>query len=105
MALVERIMGVEEGVASIPVHFFFAANHQRIVGKCSRNDIISWFTLRPEDIAEYDAIAALAPTGQTTAAIANKAMFIEEQHAIFLLAEGRFSGYETPALVRTKIGI
>ena len=111
MALVERLMGLADdgltpdGARKIATHYFFAANHQRIDGALTRQNVIDLFAMSAADITEYDALAALAPTGTAALAVAQKAMFIEKIHAVFMLAEGRFTGYSTPALVRVKLGI
>ncbi len=110
MALVERLMGLaDDGVTldsggKIRVHDFFAANHQRIDGALTRQNVIDLFAMQADDITEYDALAALAPNGTAALAVAQKAMFIEKIHSIFILAEGRYTGYSTPALVRGKLG-
>ena len=112
MALVERLMGLaDDGVTpvgrpqKIPVHAFFAANHQRIEAALTRADVIALFALEADDIVEYDILAALAPTGTNALQTAQKAMFIEKMHAVLILAEGRYAGYDTPAAVRTKLGV
>lgn len=105
MALVERLMGWSASDIKIPVHDFFAANHQRIDGLITRQNVIDMFSMSAADITEYDTLAALAPTGTSAAATANKAMFIEKVHSVFILAEGRYTGYSTPAEVRIKLGI
>jgi len=112
MALIERLMGLaDDGTTpvgqpqKIPVHYFFAANHQRIEGQLTRQEVIDLFVLEADDVTEYDTLAALAPTGTNALATAQKAMFIESIHAVLMLAEGRYAGYSTPALVRGKLGI
>ena len=109
MALVERMMGLAaDGVTpadNIPVHTFFAANHQRIEGKLNRQNVIDMLGLVGADITEYDALVALAPTGATALNVAQKAMYLEGIHSVFLLAEQRLPGYATPAQVRTKLGL
>ena len=55
---------------------------------------------------EFDEIVALAPNGSTALALAQKAQFVESIHSIFILAENQiYAGYDTPTLVRAKIGI
>ncbi len=104
-ALVERLMGLPGFGDKIAVHMFFASNHQRIDGELTRQDVIDAFQMSAADIVEYDALAALAPTGTAALNVAQKAMFIEKIHAIFILAEDRFPGYTTAALVRAKLGL
>lgn len=103
MALVERLMGLEE--PKIPVHDFFAAQSEVIAGRLTLAQIKNFLNMDAAAQAEYDAIAATAPTGSSSTALANKALFIEKIHAIFILAEETYPGYSTPAEVRTKLGI
>jgi hypothetical protein len=110
MALVERLMGVDEvesdpNTHKIAVHAFFAANHQRINGDLSRAQVISMFALDAAAVAEYDTLAAQAPTGSTALATAQKAMFLERIHAVLILGEGGYAGYVTPTEVRAKLGL
>lgn len=103
-ALVERIMGID-GFEKIHVHKFFALNNERIQGRQTRQNVIDALGLTGDDITEYDALAALAPTGTTALAEAQKTMFLESVHSIFILAEERVTGYSTPAQVRAKLGL
>ena len=89
----------------IPAHAFFAANHERIEGRLTRQEVIDLFAMDAATIVEYDVLAATAPTGTNALQTALKALFIEKVHAIFILANGRYAGYDTPAAVRTKLGI
>lgn len=52
------------------------------------------------DIAEWTALIALV-----TGAAASRLSLIQRIHSVFLLAEAKIPGYETPANVRTKLGI
>jgi len=103
MALIERLMALEE--PRIPVHTFFAANHERIEGRVTRAEVIAMFAMDGAATTEYDALAALAPTGTQALDIARKAMFINKIHAVFMLADWRAAGYATPAQVRLKLGL
>jgi len=98
MPLVERLMDLEQ--PRIRVHDFFAANAQRIAAQLTRQEVIDLFAMTAADILEYDLLAALAPGTQV-----GQALFIEKIHAVFILAEGRYAGYDTPALVRAKLGL
>lgn len=103
-ALVERIMGMP-GFAKISVHTFYAINNERIASRQTRQNVIDALGLTGDDITEYDALAALAPTGTTALAEAQKAHFLGQVHSVFLLAEVRAPGYDTPAAVRSKLGL
>jgi hypothetical protein len=111
MALVERLMGLAaDGVTpdpdnKIPVHSFFAAQGEVIAGRLTLLQVKTFLTMDTATQAEYDTLAATAPTGTTAAAVANKAIFIEKIHGVFILAEGRYPGYSTPVEVRAKLGI
>lgn len=96
-------MGLE--APKIPVHAFFAAVHQRVDGALTRQNVIDMFAMDAAAVTEWDLVAALFPTGSTALAEAQKAKFIEKIHAIFILAEGRYAGYDSAAAVRAKLGI
>jgi hypothetical protein len=103
-ALIERLMG-EPGVVKISVHTFFALNNERIHGRQTRQNVIDALGLSGDDITEYDALAALAPSGSTALAEAQKSLFLGSVHSVLLLGESRIVGYDTPALVRAKLGL
>jgi len=103
MALVERIMHEEEPI--ITVHDFFAAQQEVIAGRLTVQNIKTFLAMDAAAEAEYDALIALAPVGTTALAIAQKSIYVNSLHSIFLLAEGRYPGYSTPAEVRLKLGI
>ncbi len=103
MALVERLMRLEE--PRIPVHHFFAAQQEIISGRLTVAQVKSFLQMDAAAQAEYDALIALAPSGTSATALANKALYISGIHAIFLLAEFGYPGYSTPAEVRAKLGI
>lgn len=102
--LVERLMG-EPGYTKIPVHDFFAAQSEVIRGGLTVAQVKTFLNMTASEQAEYDALVATAPTGTSATALANKALFIEKIHAIFILAEKRYPQYSTPAEVRSKLGI
>lgn len=104
MALVERLMG-DLGEPKIPVHDFFAAAQEIINGRLTAAQVKTFLNMDAAAQAEFDTIAATAPAGTNATALANKALWLEGMHGIFLLAEGRYPGYSTPAEVRTKLGI
>lgn len=118
MALVERLMNLaDDGVSPAPdgtvdptrdrikVHLFFAAQSEIVRGAITVAQVKSYLQMNVEAQAEYDALIALAPTGTNATALALKALFVEQMHAVFLLAEKRVPGYSTPAEVRTKLGL
>lgn len=103
MALVERLMNLEQ--PRIPVHDFFAAGHEIVMGRVTVAQVKTFLAMDAAAQAEMDAIVALAPTGTSALATAQKAQYVESLHSVFLLAESRYPGYDTPAAVRTKLGI
>jgi len=118
MALIERLMGLDsDGVSTAPdesedptrakiaVHDFFAAQSEIIAGRLTLAQVKNYLQMDTESQAEYDALAATAPIGTTALAMANKALFIEKIHGVFILAESRYPGYSTPAEVRSKLEI
>lgn len=103
MALVERLMGLEN--PKIPVHDFFAANQEIVNGNLTAAAIKTYLNMDAAAQAEYDALIAKYPTGTTAVAYFNKSTFISRIHSVFILAEQRYPGYDTPALVRAKLGL
>ena len=91
--------------SKIPVHAFFAAQSEVIRGGLTVAQVKTFLNMNAAAQTEYDILAATAPTGSTATALANKALFVEKMHSIFILAEGRYPQYSTPAEVRTKLGI
>lgn len=115
MPLVERLMGLNaNGSASpngnpdrpkIPVHDFFAAGHELVMGRLTVAQIKTALSMDQSEQNEFDSLAALAPTGTSALATAQKAQFVESVHSVFILAEGGYAGYDTPAGVRSKLGL
>lgn len=116
MALIERLMGLApNGVsradsevpaeAKIPIHLFFAAQSEIIAGRLVVAGVKSYLSMDVATQAEYDALIALAPVGATTDAKVNKRIFLDQIHSVFILAEKRVPGYDTPAQVRAKLGL
>lgn len=103
MSLVERLMGVEE--PKIPVHDFFAAAMEIIAGRLTAIQVKTALGLDASAQTEFDTLAATAPSGNTATALANKALWVHSMHSVFILAEGGYAGYNTPASVRSKLGI
>lgn len=103
MALIERLMDLEE--PRIPVHDFFAAAMEIVAGRLTVTQVKTALNLNAAAQAEFDALAATAPTGSTATALANKALWVHSMHAVFILAEGGYAGYNTPTAVRNKLGI
>lgn len=100
--LIERLMGVPFVLENlkIPVHTFFAAQNEVIAGRLTRAQIKNYLAMDTDTATEYDVLANKAP-GQ----IANRTEWVNGIHAVFLLAESRVPGYDTPTAVRTKLGI
>jgi len=103
MALVERLMHTPfetDAARFIPVHYFFAAIGEVIQGALTSAQVQSFLGMTAADIVDWDALVALIP-----GATAGRALYAERIHGVFMLAEGRFPGYDTPAAVRSKLGI
>lgn len=102
MALIERLMhdSSEPTTRWIPVHDFFAAASEVERGALTSNQVQTALAMTAPDITDWNALVALV----TGAAVARLAI-IQRMHAVFILAEGRYAGYDTPAAVRTKLGI
>lgn len=116
MALTERLMGLNDdgsepsdSVNKIPVHAFFAALNEIIAGGLTVAQVKTLFAMRSgvdasgrSDMNELDSLAATAPPAGNPS---GRALFLERVHGVYILAEGRFTGYNTPAAVRAKLGI
>ena len=101
MALVERLMRTDPDESRyIAVHIFFAALHEIASGNATLNQLKSYWNTTTADNTELDTIAAAAPSGDGA-----RAMYINRLHSVFILAEEGVPGYDTPANVRTKLGI
>jgi len=101
MALVERLMHTDPDVTRfIPVHTFFAAMSELSVGNITVAQVKTFWNTTAADDVDLDALIAAAPAGD-----AAKALYIQKLHAVFILAESTVPGYDTPAGVRTKLGI
>lgn len=102
MALIERLMHDSSEPTSrwIPVHDFFAAASEVERGALTSNQVKTALAMTAPDIVDFDAMVALV-----TGAAAPRLAMIQRFHSVFILAEGRYAGYDTPAAVRTKLGI
>lgn len=101
--LIERLMH-DEGVAEatwIPVHVFFAAINEVAFGALTGTQVRTALNITAgQDLTDWNQLAAQMP-----ATDAPKAMFINRLHGVFILAEAKVTGYNTPAAVRTKLSI
>ena len=100
--LIERLMGEPFAAHSlkISVHEFFAGNSEVIAGRLTKAQIKTYYAMDTDTQTEYDTLTAKAPgtaTGQAT--------YLNMIHSVFILAEHRVPGYDTPAAVRLKLGI
>jgi hypothetical protein len=110
--LVERLMGLnadgtpmetaEQLAKKIGAHYFFAAVGEVVHGRLTAASVKSLFDMSSAEQSELNALAALMPAAGNQV---GRALFIESIHGVFMLAEGRFPGYSTPAEVRAKLGI
>jgi hypothetical protein len=116
MALIERLMGLEE--PRIPIHQFQAiaaewargnmtgAQAQDAIATCSQR--FPGDPLAPLDsaaVAEAQALVNTVPTGSTTENKADRAIrwFVIDQ--VLLIASQATPPYDTAAAVRTRLGI
>jgi len=104
MALVERLMHepTEPIDRFIRVHQFFAAITEMMAGQLTAAQVQTFYAMTAEDLADWNAIAALIPPPSQTA---NRVMFLERIHAVFILAERRVPLYSTPTEVRARLGL
>lgn len=114
MALVERLMHWGAFVADsepptfepqadwIAVHEFFAASLEILMGNLTVAQVKTVLSMDAGDAVEFDAMIANVTAGADDG---EKHRIIDQFHAIFILAETRRNGYNTPAGVRSKLGI
>ena len=112
MAFVERVMrwgdhtqdtsppAFEPDGRELSVHDVYAASLEMARGAITVAQFKAAISSTVADNVDIDALIAAVPG--TDAA---RAIYIHRIHAVFILAEERFGGYSTPALVRTKLGI
>jgi len=89
MALIERIMGLEE--PKLPVHQLRAGVSEVLRGKATREQLVTYFGLSAN---EADELETLVLSGQSG----------EEIEDVLLLAEQQL-GYDTADKVRTRLGL
>lgn len=102
MALVERLMHDSSEPESrwFAVHAFFAACSEIERGALTIAQVKNFMDMTPEDGVDFDALVGLV-----TGAAAARLAVIQRVHSVFILAEGRYPGYDTPVAVRGKLGI
>jgi anti-sigma factor ChrR (cupin superfamily) len=106
MALFNRLMGFTESDAKIPIHGFSATLGEfargRITGAQAQTIIVhmSGAPLTAEEVTEAQTLLATI-SGAVTAKLARAT---EIDH-VLLLSESRAPGYDTPALVKTRLGV
>ena len=104
MALVERLMhdASEPETRWIPVHQFFAAVTELMAGQLTAAQVQTTYGMTAPDLGDWNAILATMPPPSQTA---QRAIFMNRMHSVFLLAEDQIPLYSTPAEVRTRLGI
>lgn len=102
MALIERLMHDSSETQSrwLSVHAFFAVASEIERGALTSAQVKTALSMTAGDITDFDALVALV-----TGAAAARLAVIQRIHSVFILAEGRYTGYDTPSAVRTKLGI
>ena len=112
MAFVERVMqwGSELGDTEPPdfepnsrwisIHLTYAAIVEIIEGHITVAQFKAAISSTPADDVDIDAIVANAPSQP-----AQRSIYAQRIHSVFLMANARFAPYDTPAEVRTMLGI
>jgi len=111
MALIERLIHRFEPdqIRHISAHSFFAAMNEIIAGRLTVAGVKTFLSMTAADSSEFDALIAKTP-----GTAVGKAQYVNDVHSIFILANAVFRnqpgvigapGYQTPAEVRTKLGI
>lgn len=94
MALIERLMGLEQ--PRIPVHQFYSMLAERKRGRVTNAQVIAAFALGAADQTELLALWALVNANTVPAA---------DVDDVLLLAEQRIAPYDTAAAVRARLGL
>lgn len=104
MALIERLMhhSSEDQSRFMSVHEFFAAITEIMSGQLTAAQVQNYYQMTAADIVDWNAIVATMPAQNQTA---NRAIFMNRMHSVFILAENRLPLYSTPAEVRARLGI
>jgi hypothetical protein len=115
MSLVERLMGLNADGSEpvgippdqpkISVHAFFAACSEIINGRLTVAQVKTYLDLDATASTEFDALVATAPTGTTALSKAEKGLYLDGVHSVFILSEVRATQYATATDVRGKLGI
>lgn len=110
MALIERLMGLEQPKISVHLFQSLAAEWAQgsITGTQANAAIAAQSGGVPLDaaaIAEATALVATVPTGTTSALKADRALKLLDIDHVLLIAESRIPPYDTAAAVRTRLGI
>lgn len=111
--LVERLMGVNtDGRRKVPIHQFQAAAAEWARGRMTAAQAIAMFELTAAEQTEAQALVAtvtsiaIAGTAvQQADARARQALRMQEIDHVLLLAEAQVAPYDTPAKVRTRLGL
>jgi hypothetical protein len=111
--LIERLMGLHtDGRRKLPIHQFQAAAAEWGRGEMTGVQARDMFELNVAEQAEAQAIVAtvtsIVVTGSAAAqadARARRALRMQEIDHVLLLAEAKVPPLNTPAAVRTRLGI
>lgn len=103
MPLIERLMGSPfdlDASRKIAVHEFAAACYEVAFGPRTVAQIKSYYNMDVADATEFDTLTAQV---SGTDAVKHRIVFQFEQ--VFILAEMRATFYDTPTLVRSRLGL
>ncbi|OGT03305.1 MAG: hypothetical protein A2143_08020 [Gallionellales bacterium RBG_16_57_15] len=110
MALIERLMGIEE--PKIQIHAF-----QSIMAEWARGNftgaqaqaaiafVSHGVALDSAAATEAQALVATVPTGSTATNKADRALKLQEIDQVLLLVDAKCPPYDVAANVRTRLGI
>jgi hypothetical protein len=94
MGFYERLMDLED--PRIPVHAFMAVVAEFKRGRLTQPQAVALLGLSAPEQTEAAALITRVTNNLLTAI---------EIHDVLLLAEGRYAGYDTVALVKTRLGV
>ena len=100
MGLYERLMGFEQ--PKLPVHQFMGAMQEISLGNMTGAQGVTAFGLSPAEATEASTLQATIAAEPTAVEKKVKAMEVER---VLFLAEQRLVPFDTPAAVKTRLGV
>ena len=98
--LYDRLYNPDPGVENIAVHYFRAAMGDYATGNTTRAEIINYWQLDSEAVADLDVLLGRIDSANNL----SKAVFLLELHDVLLITEAG-AKYQTKAEFKTRMGL